>query len=98
MRGDRQSNEEGAAVAPTAVYWKLQRILKPSNLNGSSAVMSLSPCPPPCLCAQLNLFIPTRAQGSQCTQPGTETDAAALLLLCLCVGPLLPQPWAFIEE
>lgn len=63
MRGDRQSNEEGAAVAPTAVYWKLQRILKPSNLNGSSAVMSLSPCPPPLSLCTAQPFYPYTSSG-----------------------------------
>lgn len=90
IRGDGQSNDKGAAVVPTAVYWKLQRILKPFNLNGSSAVTSLSPCPPqyPLSGHSSNLFIPTSPLGSQCTQPRTETSAASLLLPCHCVGPL----------
>lgn len=92
VQGDGQSNDNSTAVVPTATYWKLQRILKLSNLNGSSAVTSPSPCllsvapPPP---AQLKPFIPTSPLGSHCTQPRTESDTAALFLSCLCVGPLL---------
>lgn len=92
--GDGQSNDNGASALPTAVYWKFQRILKPSNLNGTSAVTSLSPCPPFSVHSS-NLFIPTSPLVSQCTRPRTEVDAAALLLSCVCVGPLLQQLWAF---
>lgn len=47
-QGDGQSNDNSTAMVPTAVYWRLERILKPSNLNGSSFVTSLSPHPPLC--------------------------------------------------
>lgn len=53
---------------------------------------------PPSSVLGSNLFIPTSPPGSQCTRPRTETDAAALLLRCLCVGPVRWQPKAFIEE
>lgn len=72
MWGDRQSNGDQATVAPTAVYWKLWRILKRSNLNGSAAVMSRSshvpqlPCPPAphlLLCAAVQPFLSRRGPG-----------------------------------
>lgn len=110
VQGDGQSNDNSMPVVPTATYWKLQRILQLSNLNGSSAVTSPSlstlcaPQPPALTTTTThthlssNLFIPTSPLGSQCTQPRTESDAAALFLSCLCVGPLLKQPWLYWKE
>lgn len=84
-------------VVPTAVYWKLRRILKLPNLNGSSAVTSPSCCPPSASTAQ-NLFIPTLPLGPWRTQARTEPGVAALLLLWLCVEPLPQQPWALLKS
>lgn len=83
-KGDGQSNDNSVALVPTAIYWKLQRILKPPNLNGSPTVKSPSPslsslCLPFCLHSS-NLFIPILLVGLQRTWPRTQSDVAALLL------------------
>lgn len=96
--GDGQSNDDRAALVPTAVYWKLQRILKPPNLNGSCAVTSLSPCPPrpPSLCTAqtfLSLHRPW-ARGAhgpeqRPTQQRFSSRASVLGLCCSSRGLLL---------
>lgn len=103
VRGDGQSNDDGAAAVPTAVYWKLQRILKLSNLNGSCAVTSLSPCPlsvpTASPCAQLKPFYPYIAPGlavhaaqNRDFQQRCLSSLASVPGLCLSIHGL------FIEE
>lgn len=94
VKHDTQPNNGGAAEAPTAVYEKLWRILKASNLN-ESADMSSSLASTPRLCAQLNLFITTWPWAPSPLHR-TETGAMVLLrphaawALCCCShGPLL---------
>lgn len=96
--GEGRSNDHTPAAAPTVVYWKLWRILKPCNLNGSAAVKAPEPQRHLCLLFFVhssNLFILTAPLGSQCTRPRTETDAAALLS---CWTSVAVTAGFFIEE
>lgn len=98
VRRERQSNDGETSGAPTAVYYKLRRILKPSNQNGS-AVMSSSPLfHPPSTPSPLPISVQSSPFLSQ-HRPGlplgrTETGVMAPLLPhtvfgCSSHGPLL---------
>lgn len=97
-KGDGQSNDNSVALVPTGIYWKLQRILKPPNLNGSPTVKSPSFTllfVPSFLPAQLKPFYPYTAPGFAVHVAQNTVRCSSTSPLHLCIGPWL---WVLLKS